>query len=77
MRSAAENKGTRFDAGTFSFVVNSGQVIGGFNQGVTGMKEGGQRRVVIPPSLGYGSQAQGTIPANSTLVFDIELVSVR
>ena len=75
--SAAENKGSRFDGGTFSFVLGSGQVITGFNQGVTGMKVGGQRRVVIPPSLGYGSQAQGPIPANSTLVFDLELVSIQ
>jgi FKBP-type peptidyl-prolyl cis-trans isomerase FkpA len=75
--SAAENKGSRFDGGTLTFVLGSGQVISGFDQGVTGMKVDGQRRVVIPPSLGYGSQAQGPIPANSTLVFDLELVSLR
>lgn len=74
--SAAENKGTRFDSGTLPFTVGTG-VIAGFSQGVIGMRVGGLRRVIIPPSLGYGSQAQGSIPANSTLVFDIELVAVQ
>lgn len=73
---AAENKGSRFDAGSFGFTVGSG-VIQGFSQGVIGMRVGGLRRVTIPPSLGYGAQAQSGIPANSTLVFDIELLSVQ
>ncbi len=73
---AAENKGTRFDAGTFTFTVGAG-VIQGFSQGVIGMRVGGLRRVIIPPSLGYGAQATGAIPANSTLVFDIELLAVQ
>lgn len=73
---AAENKGSRFDAGTFSFTVGTG-VIQGFSQGVIGMRVGGLRRVTIPPSLGYGAQAQNGIPANSTLVFDIELTAVQ
>lgn len=73
---AAENKGTRFDAGTLPFTVGAG-VITGFSQGVVGMRVGGLRRVIIPPSLGYGSQANGSIPANSTLVFDIELTTVQ
>ena len=73
---AAENKGTRFDAGTFTFTVGAG-VIQGFSQGVIGMRVGGLRRVIIPPSLGYGAQANGAIPANSTLVFDIELLAVQ
>jgi len=74
--SAAENKGTRFDSGTLPFTVGTG-VIAGFSQGVIGMRVGGLRRVIIPPSLGYGSQAQGSIPANSTLVFDMELLTVQ
>lgn len=74
--SAADNKGTQFDAGTFSFTVGSGVIVG-FSQGVSGMQVGGIRRVVIPPSLGYGSQANGQIPANSTLIFEIELLSVQ
>ncbi len=77
---AAENKGAQFDTSIgrapFSFTVGTG-VIPGFSQGVTGMKVGGIRRVVIPPSLGYGSQANGSIPANSTLIFEIQLLSVQ
>ncbi len=52
------------------------QVIPGFAQGITGMKVGGRRELVIPPSLGYGAQANQGIPANSTLVFVIDLLSV-
>lgn len=74
---AAQNKGTQFDSGAFSFTVGSG-VIAGFSQGVTGMRVGGQRRVIIPPELGYGSQGAGSsIPPNATLVFDIELRAVQ
>ena len=75
--SAAENKGTQFDSGAFSFTVGSG-VIAGFSRGVTGMRVGGQRRVIIPPDLGYGSAGSPpTIPGNATLVFDIELRTVQ
>ena len=71
-----DNKGTRFDAGTFSYTVGQG-VITGFSQGTAGMRVGGIRRVTIPPSLGYGAQGSGaTIPPNSTLIFEIELVSI-
>lgn len=71
-----DNKGTRFDAGTFSYTVGQG-VIAGFSQGTVGMRVGGLRRVTIPPSLGYGSQGSGaTIPPNATLIFEIELVSI-
>jgi len=74
--SAADNKGTQFDAGTFSFTVGSG-VIAGFSQGVLGMQVGGVRKVVIPPNLGYGNQANGQIPANSTLIFEIEVLAIQ
>ena len=71
-----DNKGTRFEAGTFSYTVGQG-VITGFSQGTAGMRVGGLRRVTIPPSLGYGAQGSGaTIPPNSTLIFEIELVSI-
>lgn len=73
-----DNKGSRFDAGSFSFFVGQG-VIPGFSQGVTGMRVGGARRVVIPPNLGYGNNppADSGIRANETLIFEIELVSVQ
>ena len=52
-------------------------MIAGFVQGVAGMKEGGTRVVIIPPSLGYGNRAVGSIPPNSTLIFQVELVKVE
>lgn len=74
---AADNKGTQFDSGTFSYTVGTG-VIQGFNMGVTGMQVGGIRRVVIPPNLGYGSSGSGSaIPPNATLIFEIELLAVQ
>ena len=74
---AADNKGTQFDAGTFPFTVGSG-VITGFSQGVQGMRVGGLRRVVIPPNLGYGAAGSPpSIPGNATLLFEIELLAVQ
>lgn len=76
----ASTKGTQFDSSVgktpFSFKLGAGQVIPGFDQGVTGMKVGGKRTVTIPASLGYGAAGTGPIPGGAALVFDIELVSV-
>ena len=79
---APDNKGTKFDSsigrGPFEFKLGAGQVIRGWDQGVQGMKVGGQRRLVLPPEFGYGARgAGGTIPPNATLVFDVELLGVR
>jgi FKBP-type peptidyl-prolyl cis-trans isomerase FkpA len=74
--------GTKFDSSydrnqPFSFVLGTGEVIQGWDQGVAGMKVGGKRKLTIPPSLGYGSQDLGVIPPNSTLVFEVELLKVE
>jgi FKBP-type peptidyl-prolyl cis-trans isomerase len=69
--------GTQFDAANaFTFRVGAGAVIKGWDQGLVGMRVGGRRRLTIPPNLGYGSQANNSIPANSTLKFDIGLISI-
>lgn len=73
--------GTVFDASQahgkpFTFTLGAGQVIRGWEQGIPGMKVGGTRIVAIPPELGYGAQSIGQIPANASLIFQVELVSV-
>jgi FKBP-type peptidyl-prolyl cis-trans isomerase FkpA len=79
--SQPDQKGLPFDSSvgksTFSFTLGAGQVIKGWDNGVPGMKVGGLRRLVIPPSLGYGMTRAGVIPPNATLVFDIELLNVQ
>ena len=78
---ASGNKGMQFETsvgGTpFSFPLGQGRVIAGWDQGVVGMKVGGKRTLVIPASMAYGATAQGKIPANSALVFDVEVLAVQ
>lgn len=77
----AEQKGLIFDTSlgrsVFTFVLGAGQVIPGWDQGLVGMQVGGLRRLVLPPSMGYGQARTGPIPPNATLVFEVELVDVQ
>ena len=78
-----DNKGSKFDSSRdsgklFEFPLGGGRVIKGWDQGVAGMKVGGQRTLVIPPDMGYGARgAGGVIPPNATLIFDVELFEVK
>ncbi len=78
---AAASKGTAFDTSVgkspYSFVLGTGSVIQGWDQGVRGMRVGGRRTLTIPSSLAYGSRGSGPIPGGSALVFDIELLLVQ
>jgi FKBP-type peptidyl-prolyl cis-trans isomerase len=60
----------------FTFKIGTGQVIQGWDEGISTMRVGGRRQLIIPSALAYGSQAVGTIPANSNLIFDVELLSI-
>ena len=79
-RGTLEN-GKEFDSSfgraPFNFPLGAGQVIKGWDEGVAGMKEGGKRKLIIPPELGYGKRAIGPIPSNSTLIFEVELIEVN
>jgi FKBP-type peptidyl-prolyl cis-trans isomerase len=76
--------GKKFDSSVdrktpFDFALGAGMVIKGWDEGVAGMKEGGKRKLIIPPALAYGNKdvGGGLIPANSTLIFEVELLKVK
>ena len=73
--------GTEFDSSVgkipFTFIIGQGQVIQGWDQGLIGMKVGEERRLVIPSDLAYGPNGTGGIPANSTLIFTVKLISIN
>lgn len=74
--------GTKFDSSVdratpFEFQIGRGMVIAGWEQGFIGAKVGEKRTLTIPAEMGYGSRDMGTIPANSTLIFDVEVISIK
>jgi len=80
---APDKKGRKFDSSYdrkehFSFMLGAGRVIKGWDKGVLGMKVGGQRTLIIPPSMAYGSRGAGNIiPPDATLIFDVELIGLK
>jgi FKBP-type peptidyl-prolyl cis-trans isomerase FkpA len=81
---AADKKGKQFDTSSnrglpFGFIVGVGRVIKGWDEGLPGMKVGGKRTLIIPAAMAYGDKevGNGLIPANSPLVFDIELIEIK
>ena len=74
--------GTKFDSSVdrgqpYEFRIGTGSVIRGWDEGILSMQVGGKRKLIVPPDLGYGAQAKGKIPPNSTLIFEVELLGVK
>lgn len=61
----------------YIFTLGAGQVIAGWDEGLLNMRVGGERQLIVPPDLAYGTQSRGPIPANSTLIFEVELVEIE
>jgi FKBP-type peptidyl-prolyl cis-trans isomerase FkpA len=82
-KSALESKGVKFDSSRdrgepFRFPLGGGRVIKGWDEGVVGMQVGGQRKLIIPPDMGYAARGAGKlIPPNATLLFDVELLAIE
>lgn len=76
-------RGAQFDSsrepgrGPFSFLLGGGEVIPGWDEGVPGMKIGGKRTLILPPMMAYGADGDDTIPPNSWLIFDVELLGIE
>lgn len=68
--------GRVFDSGQLNVALGEGQVVAGFEEGILGMNVGGERMLILPPQLGYGSVGQGIIPGNAVLIFRIELLAL-
>ncbi len=79
--SKPDNKGLQFETSIgstpFTFVLGTTSVIPGWDSGLIGMKAGGTRRLIVPPSMAYGDFRNGIIPPNATLIFDIDLLDVQ
>jgi FKBP-type peptidyl-prolyl cis-trans isomerase len=74
--------GTTFDSSydrgePFETTIGAGQVIEGWDKGIIGLKVGGKRKLTIPPTMGYGDKAAGSIPPNATLIFEVELLEIK
>lgn len=74
---APNNRGAQFDSGTFPVTVAVTSVIEGWHRGLLGMRVGGKRTLVIPPALAYGARGNASIPPNSTLIFDVEVLTLK
>lgn len=79
---APQQRGAKFDSSLdrgqpFSFTVGGGQVIRGWDEGVAGMQVGGTRVLMIPPEYGYGERRVGPLPANASLVFEVQLLGIE
>jgi FKBP-type peptidyl-prolyl cis-trans isomerase len=68
--------GKEFDTGEISVTIGSNKTIRAWEEGLLGMRVGGKRRLVVPPTLGYGARGSGEIPPNAVLIFEMDLVSV-